>query len=156
MLQGIDHINIVVDDLEKMTAFYTERLGFEVTRRATISGDWIEKVVGLADPVAHVVYLETAVPPRIELLKYETPAAPRPEGLGLSNTPGMRHIAFRVDHLDDVLAKLQEAGVEFFSPPQRVPDTQVRYKSGVRKRLVYFQDPEGNLLELCEYREANE
>jgi len=26
------------------------------------------------------------------------------------------------------------------------------YAGGVRKRLIYFADPEGNLLELCEYR----
>ena len=30
--------------------------------------------------------------------------------------------------------------------------TQVTYAGGVRKRLVYFHDPEGNLLELCEYK----
>ena len=35
---------------------------------------------------------------------------------------------------------------------RQVPDAQVRYRGGVRKRLVYFKDPEGNLLEFCEYR----
>jgi hypothetical protein len=38
---------------------------------------------------------------------------------------------------------------------QSVPDSQVTYAGGVRKRLVYFRDPEGNLLELCEYRSAS-
>ena len=33
------------------------------------------------------------------------------------------------------------------------PDTQVTYAGGIRKRLVYFHDPEENLLELCEYRQ---
>jgi catechol 2,3-dioxygenase-like lactoylglutathione lyase family enzyme len=33
-----------------------------------------------------------------------------------------------------------------------VPSSQVTYANNVRKRLVYFRDPEGNLLELCEYR----
>jgi hypothetical protein len=28
----------------------------------------------------------------------------------------------------------------------------VTYSGGVRKRLVYFRDPEDNILELCEYR----
>jgi hypothetical protein len=42
--------------------------------------------------------------------------------------------------------------VRFFSQIQLVPDSQVTYAGGLRKRLVYFQDPEGNLLELCEYR----
>ena len=39
-----------------------------------------------------------------------------------------------------------------FSDVQSVPDSQVTYAEGVRKRLVYFRDPEGNILELCEYR----
>ena len=41
--------------------------------------------------------------------------------------------------------------VRVFSVIQTVPDSQVTYAGGVRKRLVYFHDPEGNLLELCEY-----
>jgi hypothetical protein len=51
-----------------------------------------------------------------------------------------------------MVAKLRAAGVEFFSGVQTVPDSQVTYAGGVRKRLVYFRDPEGNILELCEYR----
>jgi hypothetical protein len=31
-----------------------------------------------------------------------------------------------------------------------VPTAQVAF-AGAQKRLVYFRDPEGNLLELCEY-----
>jgi len=42
--------------------------------------------------------------------------------------------------------------VKFFSAVQSVPDSQVTYAGGMRKRLVYFRDPEGNVLEFCEYR----
>ncbi len=38
------------------------------------------------------------------------------------------------------------------SAVHRVPTSQVTYAGGAQKRLVYFRDPEGNLLELCEYR----
>ena len=42
--------------------------------------------------------------------------------------------------------------MEFLSDVQRVPAEQVTYAAGVSKHLVYFRDPEGNLLELCEYK----
>ena len=61
-------------------------------------------------------------------------------------------MAFKVDDVDAMVAKLRAAGVEFFSGVQTVPDSQVTYAGGVRKRLVYFRDAEGNILELCEYR----
>jgi catechol 2,3-dioxygenase-like lactoylglutathione lyase family enzyme len=64
-------------------------------------------------------------------------------------------MAFRVGDIDPVAGQLRDAGVKFLSDIQQVPDSQVTYAGGVRKRLVYFHDPEGNLLELCEYRSAD-
>jgi catechol 2,3-dioxygenase-like lactoylglutathione lyase family enzyme len=149
----IDHINLVVSDLEGMTAFYTTILGLSVTKRVTISGEWIGRTVGLGDVHADVVYLDfPAGGPRIELIRYNRPAMHRPPNVDLPNAPGIRHLAFRIDDIDAAAARLNRAGVKLFSDVQSVPDTQVTYAGGVRKRLVYFQDPEGNLLELCEYK----
>jgi catechol 2,3-dioxygenase-like lactoylglutathione lyase family enzyme len=61
-------------------------------------------------------------------------------------------MAFRVADIDAIVARLKSSGITFVSDTQLVPDSQVTYAGGVRKRLVYFHDPEGNLLELCEYR----
>ncbi|HEV2293297.1 MAG TPA: VOC family protein [Tepidisphaeraceae bacterium] len=152
MLESIDHVNIVVNDLPRMTQFYTRVLGLRETKRVTISGAWIDQTVGLRDVTAECVYLDLGQGPRIELLKYVHPPALRPGELGTSNTPGLRHIAFRVDDIDAAMARLREASVTFFSGIQDVPPSQVTYAGGVRKRLVYFHDPEGNLLELCEYK----
>jgi catechol 2,3-dioxygenase-like lactoylglutathione lyase family enzyme len=148
----IDHINIVVSDLDRMVDFYTRVLGLRETKRVTISGEWIGEVVGLTDPHADVVYLDADAGARIELIRYNRPAADRPAGLEKSNSPGLRHIALRVDAIDASAARLRAAGVKFFSDVQMVPESQVSYGGGVRKRLVYFTDPEGNLLELCEYK----
>jgi catechol 2,3-dioxygenase-like lactoylglutathione lyase family enzyme len=152
MLSSIDHINIVVKNLEPMLRFYTETLGLKVTKRVTISGDWIGQVVGLNDVKADVVYLDLPNGPRVELIQYLNPIAPAPAGLGQSNTPGLRHMAFRVDDIDAAVTRMKKACVKFFSGVQTVPDSQVTYAGGVRKRLVYFHDPEGNLLELCQYQ----
>ena len=152
MLSSIDHVNLVVSDLPRMLAFYRDVLGLVVTKQATISGDWIGRTVGLQDVRAEVVYLDLPGGPRIELIRYITPEVVRVAGVDRPNVAGLRHLAFRVDDVDAAAARLRGAGVEFFSDVQAVPGSQVSYAGGVRKRLVYFRDPEGNILELCEYR----
>jgi catechol 2,3-dioxygenase-like lactoylglutathione lyase family enzyme len=152
MLNSIDHINLVVRDLPKMIHFYESLLGLKLTRHVTINGEWIERVVGLKDVVAEVVYLDFSSGPRIELICYRHPAGERPAGVGEANAQGIGHIAFRVGNIDEIVQRLTDAGVSFLSEVQNVPDAQVTYSGGVRKRLVYFRDPEGNLLELCEYK----
>jgi catechol 2,3-dioxygenase-like lactoylglutathione lyase family enzyme len=148
---SIDHINIVVDDLERMKAFYCDILGMTVSKEATISGEWIEKIVGLKNVVADVCYLDLHQGPRIELIKYHSPNGTRPVALSDPNTKGLRHVALRVEDLDKATTALKRAGVRFFGEVQAVPDSQVSYAGGVQKRLAYFHDPEGNLLELCCY-----
>ena len=152
MLESIDHVNIVVADLPRMKEFYCQVLGLRETKRVTISGTWIDQTVALRGVTAECVYLDLPSGPRVELLKYVNPPAPRPGELGTSNTPGLRHLAFRVGDIDAAVARLREASVTFFSGVQDVPSSQVTYAGGVRKRLVYFHDSEGNLLELCEYK----
>lgn len=151
MFESIDHVNLVVRDLVKMKHFYENVLCLTVTKEVAISGPWVEDVVGLQNVKANVIYLEPAVGPRVELIEYVSPPGNRPDGLAVSNTLGIRHLAFRVRDIELVAARLTAAGVELMSPVQVVPDNQVTYAGGMRKRLVYFRDPEANLLELCEY-----
>lgn len=146
----IDHVNLVVQDLDLMTSFYRDVLGFQETKRARLCGDWIDRVVGLDGVQAEVVYLvPSGGEPRIELLKYETPLA---EALppGSANTPGIRHIAFRINNMDNMIERLKVAGIAPFSAPVEVPGSCVKHSEG-RKRLCYFRDPEGTILELAEY-----
>jgi glyoxylase I family protein len=150
MLQHIDHVNLVVGDLERMTAFYADVLGLKVTKRVTIRGEWIDRVVGLAGVEADVVYLDLPAGPRVELIYYRQPASPAPTR-NQANFLGLRHIAFRVADIDAAVAQLHAVGTPFHGEVSTVPATQVQYAGGARKRLVYFRDPEGNLLELCEY-----
>jgi catechol 2,3-dioxygenase-like lactoylglutathione lyase family enzyme len=152
MIERIDHVNLVVEDLEIMTAFYRDVLAFPVTKQVTISGDWIDATVGLPGVLADVVYLDPPQGPRVELICYRQPAGNRPEGRSLANMIGLRHIAFRVSDIERVVERIRLAGVTTNSPVMTVPQSQVTYPGGVNKRLVYFYDPEGNLLELCEYR----
>ena len=85
----------------------------------------------------------------VELIRYRRPEGARPKGLGVPHTRGLRHVAFQVEDLDAAVRALQAAGARLLGEPQVVAADQVSYSSG--KRLVYCQDPEGNLLELCAY-----
>lgn len=154
MLESIDHVNLVVRGLPRMTRFYVEVLGLKVTKEVTISGKWIDEVVGLVDVEADVVYLDLPSGPRIELIYYRQPASPNTSEPNTAHSPGIRHLAFRVTDIDAVVERLQRSGAKFQSEISRVPTSQVQYAGDVRKRLVYFRDPEQNLLELCEYRVA--
>lgn len=147
----VDHINLVVSDLERSVRFYTELLGFRETRRARLSGAWIEAVAGLAGVDADVVYVQPPGDgPRIELLCYRSPKGASCAENARANTVGLRHVAFRVDDLDVVCRQLEEAGVEFVGAPTVVPSGVVKHDEG-RKRLCYFRDPDGVLLEFAEY-----
>ena len=53
-------------------------------------------------------------------------------------TPGMRHIAISVDDFDAAYRHLQEQGVKFEGEPYMVESN----------RLVFFKDPDGNLVHL--------
>jgi catechol 2,3-dioxygenase-like lactoylglutathione lyase family enzyme len=122
-----------------------------VTKQVSISGDWIDETVGLAGVLADVVYLELPSGPRIELIDYRVPKGGKSDD-NQPNTPGLRHLAFRVTGIDAFTERLKKSGVTFQSEVKSVPDSQVTYIGGVRKRLVYYRDPEGNILELCEYK----
>ena len=151
MLHQIDHVNIVVKDLEASVAFYRDVLGLRETMRARLEGDWIEQVTGVAGVVAECVYLELATGTRLELLAFEQPANGAPDPLaGHPPHPGMRHIAFRVEDIHAVYTDLKARGVEFVGPPVAVPTAIHRHHSG-RKWLCYFHGPEGVLLEICEF-----
>ena len=153
MITNIDHINIVVHDLDRMVAFYTEVLGLTATKRAHLEGDWIEAIVGLQGVSADVVFVEpTGGGPRIELIKYHTPEGVDFPAHSAPNTFGLRHIALRTNDITGAHTRLIEAGVKIFGPPVLVPNGVVRHDAG-NKQLLYFHDPEGVLLELTQYTE---
>ena len=153
MIQGIDHLNVVVADMERSLKFYTEVLGFTKTREAQLSGDWIERIVGLRGVRAHAVFIEPpGGGPRIELLRYEAPAGVTLPENSRANTIGLRHFALRVSDIAAMVAKLRATGVEVFSEPVRVPGGVVEFDAGASKTLVYFLDPDGVIIELAEYR----
>ena len=144
MLKKIDHINIVVSDLEKATDFFC-RLGFSVVHQGDLEGAWIASIVNLKEVRASYVQLSfrnSGV--HIELLKYFTPPSPEIQRTSIPNQIGIRHIAFEVEDIETIVSNLKDEGITFFGDIQTYPATG--------KKLVYFYGPDGIILELSEYQ----
>lgn len=139
----VDHVNIVVSNLDESVAFY-ERIGLEAVHRDILEGRWISDIVGLPEVRGEYVKMifpgtETA----LELMQYFQPEGGADPQASEPNRKGLRHIAFRVKNIEDIVRNLKGAGVAFFSDVQEY--------APAKKKLVYFYGPDDVVLELCEY-----
>lgn len=140
-LTGIHHTSLTVSDLERSIQFYTA-LGLEVALRQTPGGTYLQRITGFPD--AHIEQAHLSLPGgghRLELFHYVSPAG-RPVR-SRNCDPGNTHLAFVVDDLDSVYARLAAQGVEFVSPPITI-DAGVN----VGAKGLYLRDPDGFTIEL--------
>lgn len=145
----IDHVNIVVQDIERAARFYGEVLGLTRGFEKTLEGRWIDEVTGVEGARALCVFMESgAGQTRIELLQFLVPQGSSLAENKWPHTRGIRHIAFTVNDLDSLVEKLHTWNIEIVSQPVEVPFAVGNLG---RKRLFYFYDPEGNLLEAAAY-----
>ena len=137
----MDHVGIVVDDLAATTAFFLE-LGLELQGERQVEGGWVDRVVGLEGVRANIAMMETPDGHgRIELAKFHAPSGRGGEEHAPANTPGIRHITFAVDDIDDVVARLQARGAELVGEVERYENSY---------RLCYVRGPEGIIIELAQ------
>ena len=139
MIRALNHINLVVSNLERSVQFYTTLLGFKEVRRAHLEGKWIESIVGLKGVRAEVVYLlAPAGEPRLELLYYESPRGKWIQANSLANTIGLRHIAFQVEDIHKAVKHLKiAAGVwkdadPRYKPAQKAKETLAQIEKNER------------------------
>lgn len=144
MIKRIDHLNIVVSDLEKAKEFFL-LLGCTEGIASELDTDFLETLTGIRCAAGRFVALHhPGSNVSIELLKFD--ASPAAEtGIGLANRIGLRHLAFAVADIEAEVARLRLHGVQF------VGEIQTWQKTG--KRLVYFHGPDGILLEFAQYPE---
>ncbi|QHS12220.1 VOC family protein [Shewanella sp. Arc9-LZ] len=124
MLNGIHHVAIICADYPRSKAFYTQVLGLKV-----IAEHYRE---------ARDSYkLDLALPDgsQIELFSFNG-APPRPS---YPEAQGLRHLAFKVDDLDVVVAHLQQNNISV---------EPVRIDEYTGKQYTFFSDPDGLPLEL--------
>lgn len=124
-LKSMHHIAIIVSNYEVSKNFYVNLLGFKIIRenyRKERNSYKLDLKLGDSE---------------IELFSMNNPPArpTHPEACGL------RHLAFKVDNIDDVISELNEKGI--LTEPVRIDDY-------TGKKLTFFSDPDGLPLELHE------
>jgi len=140
-IQRMDHVGIVVDDLEAATAFFVE-LGLKLQGEGTVEGGWVDRVVGLEGVRAEIAMVETPDGHgRLELVKFHAPSVRGGDGHAPANTPGIRHLTFAVDDIDAAVSTVRARGGELVGEVENYEDIY---------RLCYVRGPEGIIVELAE------
>lgn len=128
---NIDHIAIVVKDLDATLRLYTQLLGFKVVFRETVEEQGVE-TVGLEAGESFV-----------ELLRPLDETSPIARYRGEAATK-LHHTAYRVADIEAKLAELKAAGVALIDE---------RPRRGAHGSLIAFLHPkatDGVLIELCQ------
>ncbi|AIQ69990.1 VOC family protein [Paenibacillus graminis] len=140
-IHRIDHAGIVVNDLSAAKAFFLD-FGLEVHGEWEAEGESLDRIVGLNGAKTACVGLGTPDGQTwIELIQYILPSDERGIQLPFANTPGIRHLAFIVEAIEAIVAKLKNKGMEIFSEIQHYEKS---YK------LCCCRGPEGMIIELGE------
>jgi catechol 2,3-dioxygenase-like lactoylglutathione lyase family enzyme len=140
------HVGISVRNLNKSVKFYTEVLGMEEGIRVSHKGETISKVVAVEDAEVDVGYVTKGIH-RLELIEYKNK-----DNAKLNTTyksqddPGLVHIAFIVDDVDEIYQKIKALGYEFNSAPM------VTRKNG--PKIAFFRGPDNVIIEL--YQKADQ
>ena len=125
-LNSVHHIAIIVSDIEKAREFYVEKLGFEVIREnyRKERDDW-KLDLRVDEHTELEIFAEKNPPKRVN----------RPEACGL------RHLAFRVESVEETVKELAEMGIEC---------EPIRTDSYTGEKMTFFFDPDGLPLEIHE------
>lgn len=125
-LNSVHHVAIIVSDIEKVREFYIKKLGFEVIRENYWKerDDW-KLDLRVDEHTELEIFAEKNPPKRVN----------RPEACGL------RHLAFRVESVEETVKELAEMDVEC---------EPLRTDSYTGEKMTFFFDPDGLPLEIHE------
>lgn len=119
MLSTIDHVGIAVEDIDATLALYRDALGMPLVHRETVAEQGVEAVL-LDVGDGHV-----------ELLQPLGPDTAVGKFLARRG-PGLHHVAYRVESIDDTLQALAAAGLRLIDEQPRI---------GIRNSRVAFVHP---------------
>ena len=123
-LNRIHHIAVICSDKDTALNFYHNKLGFRILREnyRPERDDW--KIdLKLDDSEIELFIMK------------DHPLRPSPEAYGL------RHLAFRVDSVDETVAELESMGI---------PCEPIRRDAFTCEKMTFFRDPDGLPLEIHE------
>jgi catechol 2,3-dioxygenase-like lactoylglutathione lyase family enzyme len=136
-----DHVLIVVEDLEAVTAFFL-KLGLEEEGSGTVEGEWADTAIGLSDVRADIVLLRLpGGGTKLELSKFHKPVHEQGPQAAPANQLGLRNVAFEVDDLHATVAWLKEDGFQLVGGIANYADIYL---------LCYVRGPEEIIVMLAE------
>ena len=125
ILKKVNHIAIIVSNLEVSKDFYVNKLGFPIINQ-----------IDRPERHSSILFLD-AGNAIIELFSFSSP----PKRSSYPEACGLRHLAFDTDNFDETINKLNELGIE---------TEPVRKDVGTGKKTTFFKDPDDLPLEICE------
>ena len=114
-----DHIGVAVEDLDAAIKLYERNFEMELVHRETVESQGVEAV--LLDVGDGHVELLSALGPDTPVGKYIA-----------RKGPGLHHVAYAVEDIDETLASLKEQGVKLIDQEAR---------TGIRQSRVAFLHP---------------
>ena len=144
-LTGISHTSFTVSDMDRSLAFYRDLLGMTLIMEIERQGAFIEQVVGFPGASLRIVGLKlrSGSDHVLELIEYRVPRGQRID-LRTCNV-GSPHLCFVTDDIQSAYEELRSKGVQFKSPPVRIPSGP-----SAGGFDAYFLDPDGITLELSQ------
>lgn len=152
-VRGVNHLALVCSDMSRTVEFYKDALGFELVKTLELPnglGQHFFFDIGNGDSLAFFWFADAPGPaPGIA-----APVARPDNGESTSAVGSMNHIAFQVapDKIEAYRQRLIDLGVDC-SVVVNHDDSEWTVADemhpGVFVRSVYFQDPDGILLELA-------
>lgn len=137
MIKRINHIAIIVPDLDSSLAFWRDTLGLDLTHTEEVKSQ-----------ESLVAFLPTG-DSEIELVKPTTETSGAAKFLA-KRGPGLHHIALEVDNLDEMLVKLKDKGVRLIN------ETPIVAAGGNRAAFIHPESANGVLVELYETKESQD
>jgi catechol 2,3-dioxygenase-like lactoylglutathione lyase family enzyme len=137
----MDHVGVVVEDLEAAVAFFVE-LGLELEGETTVGGEWADRLIGLDGVKADIAFLRTPDGHgRVELSTFQSPVTTTGAPRAPVNVPGIPRITFFVDDVDAIFDRLRAHGAELVGEVAQYEDIY---------RYAYVRGPAGVIIGLCQ------